>query len=102
MDLPDQFLEQGTIMYQWATFDDREDPDAITYTVACKTMIGDPGATEIELFVRETSMGNDSEAVAGKRWWEQNASNNYKGHAYKSKSDNYYLLRDSEDYTDSN
>ena len=49
--------------------------------------MGDPYSNEVELFVGDVSMSSRSDAVEGKRWWEQNSGSRFHGHAYAPKLD---------------
>ena len=66
--MPDEQFKDDEIIYQWATFSDKDPNSDLVYSVACKTTVGEPDATRIELFVGDTSMKNDSEAIVGKTW----------------------------------
>jgi len=66
--MPEEFLVEGEIVYQWATFSDLDDESAPVYSIGCKTKVGDPSETKIELFIGDTSMSNDALKIRGRTW----------------------------------
>ena len=66
--MPPEFLTDGEIVYQWATFEDMDDEKAQVYSIGCKAQVGSPAETKIELFLGDTSMANDSDKVTNRAW----------------------------------
>ena len=45
--MPDEQFNEDEIIYQWATFSDDDPESDLVYSVACKTVVGDPDDTQI-------------------------------------------------------
>ena len=103
VDMPHEYLPDGEVVYQWATFRDLDDESAPVYSIGCQATVGDPLKTKIELFIGDSSMKNDSLKVMNRTWDDQNAENNFYGHAYVPMSNpDVYEQRPSSTYSDTN
>ena len=103
LDMPEEFLPKGEVVYQWATFKDLDDEAAPIYSIGCQTTVGSPDDTKIELFNGLESMSNDSDFIRNRSWDDQNAENTFYGHAYQPMGNPaVYDLRPSQDFSETN
>jgi hypothetical protein len=62
----------GTIIYQWITFQDAALSKDFTGAVACKIEAGKIGKTQADQWIGQTNMSSTSTEVQGKYWYKQN------------------------------
>ena len=77
LDLPDELMSNGEILYQWVTLIDMTGYE-LPYSIGCKTVVGEDGNSQIDLFTQDANtvadMFSTSVTVYGQTWDNQAAS----------------------------
>jgi len=69
--MPTKYFTTDRIIYQWITFADQAGSRELTGAVACKIVVGDPTATQVDQWQGVTDLSATSEDVVGKKWYKQ-------------------------------
>lgn len=74
IELPESVFDslEGKILYNWITWADEDNSYDTSGAIACKIVVGDQYQTQVDQWQGYTNMDNDSEEVAGKKWYKQN------------------------------
>lgn len=69
--MPEKYFTDGRIMYQWITYADTDLTPELTGAIACKTVVGDVTATQVDQWQGVTDLLSTSDAIIGKKWYKQ-------------------------------
>ena len=71
IELPTSMFTNGTIIYQYLTYQDADQNEANTGAVACKIQVGDLSKTSVDQWKGVTNLNSNSTAIIGKTWDKQ-------------------------------
>lgn len=98
VELPTDKFVDGTIVYQWLTYEDVSDANSpLTGAVGCKVQIGDTSKTSADQWLGVTNLSKDSKAVLNEKWAKQVPQGKMREPEYRANwwDDTIFALKDS-------
>lgn len=82
IELPTSMFTNGTIIYQYLTYQDADQNVANTGAVACKIQVGDLSKTSVDQWKGVTNLNSNSTEIIGKTWDKQLKKTKMRAAAY--------------------